>query len=129
QKKPEKATEFINNIGASNGSIAQVDELKILLALDADNNKHALDLATIAWRNWPSSQSIAVTYVRALQRNNNDNEAIRFLESRIKQWPDMAELYQRMAFSLDRQGRGIEARRSMATYYELTGALPTAVEH
>lgn len=129
QKKPEKATEFINNIGASNGSIAQVDELKILLALDADNNKHALDLATIAWRNWPSSQSIALTYVRALQRNNNDNEAIRFLESRIKQWPDMAELYQRMAFSLDRQGRGIEARRSMATYYELTGALPTAVEH
>lgn len=40
----------------------------------------------------------------------------------------MPRFYQLKAQSQERLKQQVDARRSMATYYDLTGALPTAVE-
>jgi predicted Zn-dependent protease len=66
--------------------------------------------------------------VEALQKTGQDAEAVSFLQQRTKQWPDVPRLYQLQAQSQERLGQKAAARRTMATYYELTGALPTAVE-
>src|SRR3546814_1480490 len=55
-------------------------------------------------------------------------DAVAFLAQRIGQWPELPRLYQLQAQSQERLGQKVAARRSMATYYDLTGALPTAVE-
>src|SRR3546814_13256892 len=63
-----------------------------------------------------------------MQKTGRDQDAVAFLAQRIGQWPELPRLYQLQAQSQERLGQKVAARRSMATYYDLTGALPTAVE-
>lgn len=106
----------------------EIAALSVVLALGQGDQAQALALAQSAWDHWPDSQGIALARVDALQKTGRDSDAVTFLAERIKQWPELPRLYQLQAQSQERLGRKVEARRTMATYYELTGALPTAVE-
>src|SRR3546814_19693404 len=81
-----------------------------------------------AWSRWPNSQGIALARIEAMQKTGRDQDAVAFLAQRIGQWPELPRLYQLQAQSQERLGQKVAARRSMATYYDLTGALPTAFE-
>src|SRR5690606_35129329 len=70
------------------------------------------------------------TSAQALQQKaGQEDAAVTFLQAATKQWPDTPEFQKLLATSLQRQGREAEAHEALATYYEQTGALPTAVEH
>jgi predicted Zn-dependent protease len=106
----------------------QLDALAISLALDQNQADSALDLSNAAVRRWPDRQALALLHVQALQRAGRDEQAAGYASQRAKQWPDLAMLYQLQAYSLERMKKPVESRRAMARYYELTGALGTAVE-
>lgn len=106
----------------------QLAELAIELAAD-QGTPALLQAAAAAWQRWPHSQGVAARRAQALQAAGEDEQAIDFLRSVIKQWPDVPEYQKRLADSLDRAGHRVEAHEAMARYFELTGALPTAVEH
>lgn len=107
---------------------AQLDALGISLALDQGKVDQALALSGESLRRWPDRQAVALLHAQALQRAGRDEQAVNFLQQKLKQWPDLPQLHQIQAYSLERMGKPVQARRSMAQYYELTGALPTAVE-
>src|SRR5690606_34611910 len=101
--------------------------LAVALALDQGDQAQALSLSQSAWARWPNSQAVALARTEALQKTGHDAQAVDLLAQLIKQWPDVPRLHQLQAQSYERLGRQIEARRAMASYYELTGALPSAV--
>ncbi|WP_394342524.1 M48 family metalloprotease [Pollutimonas thiosulfatoxidans] len=107
---------------------AQLASLTISLALDQGEAVRARELADAAWQRWPDSQGIALARAEALQKTGQDQQAVAFLTQLIAQWPELPRLHQLQAQSYERLTNRVDARRSMATYYELTGALPTAVE-
>lgn len=109
-------------------SSAEIAGLAVTLALEQGDDAQALSLAQSAWERWPDSQGIALARVEAMQKTGRDSQAVEFLKQLGKQWPDVPRLYQLQAQSHERLGQHIEARRTMASYYELTGALPSAVE-
>lgn len=106
----------------------QLDALAISIALDQNQATSALQLSDAAIKRWPDRQAVALLHVQALQRAGRDQQAIDYAQQRIKQWPELAQLYQMQAYSLERLNKPVESRRAMARYYELTGALGTAVE-
>ncbi len=128
KREMAQAEEALNNARKNGQDSPEVAVLAVLLALGQGRNTQALDLAQAAWVRWPGSQGIALAKVESLQKTGQDAEALRFLQKRIKQWPDVPRLHQLLAQSQERLGQKAAARRSMAAYYELTGALPTAVE-
>lgn len=107
---------------------AQIAGLEIALALAQGRSERALQLGRQAAERWPGSQGVALAQIEALQGSGNDAEAVRVLQARIKQWPEVPRLWQLLAQSQERLGRRPEARKAMAQFYELTGALPAAVE-
>lgn len=107
---------------------AQLASLAISLALDTNQPVVASELADAAWQRWPESQGIALARAEAMQKTGRDRQSIDFLSQLVAKWPGLPQLHQLQAQGYERLGRHVEARRSMATYYELTGALPTAVE-
>lgn len=102
--------------------------LTVALTQARGDDAQALALAQSAWERWPDSQGIALARVEAMQKTGRDAQAIEFLGQLSKLWPDVPRLYQLQAQSHERLGQQIEARRTMAIYYERIGALPTAVE-
>jgi len=106
----------------------EIDQLAISLASGQGHGQQALKLAHAAWSRWPDSQGIALAVAQTMQRNGDDKDAVAFLGDRIKQWSDLPVLYKLQAQSDERLGKKVDARRAMASYYEKTGALPTAVE-
>jgi predicted Zn-dependent protease len=100
-----------------------------MLAIGLAGNPAAVEVSAQASKRWPDSQGIAVERARALQAAGQDDAAVAFLQARARQWPQVPEFRRMLANSLDRLGRGVEAHEVMATYFELMGALPTAVEH
>ena len=106
----------------------ELDTLDIRIAIADRDVQGALALARQAWQRWPTSQGVALAYVQVLQQLGQNDQAQLFLMDRIKQWPDVPQLHQLLAQTYDRLGDGVKARRAMAEYYELVGALPTAVE-
>ncbi|MGG5143801.1 M48 family metalloprotease [Alcaligenes ammonioxydans] len=106
----------------------ELDTLDIRIAIADRDIQGALNLAKQAWQRWPKSQGVALAYVQVLQQLGQNDQAQAFLLERIKQWPDEPQLHQLLAQTYDRLGDGVKARRAMAEYYQLVGALPTAVE-
>ena len=102
--------------------------LSIELADKQGHSAEALRQAKAAWSRWPQNLAVALSLSEALHQAGQDAEAVTFLTQRIRQWPDEPRLYQLRAQSDERLGHKVEARRSMAVYYEKIGALPTAVE-
>ena len=105
---------------------AQVAQMQIQLALRQGGD--VVKIARDAWRNWPQSQGVALLLAEALQKSGNDQESVAFLEERVQQWPNEPQFQERLAQSYERAGEQVKARSTMATYYELVGALPTAVQ-
>ncbi|WP_397473981.1 M48 family metalloprotease [Pusillimonas sp.] len=121
-----QALEASREGGANSPEIAG---LSIALSIKQGRHEQALGQAETAWSRWPQSLGVALAMVEALKVARQDQKAVQFLEQRIKQWPDEPRLYQLLAQSHERLGKGVDARRAMAVYYEKVGALPTAVEH
>ena len=121
-----QALEAAREGGANSPEIAG---LSIALASKQGHHEQALKQAEAAWSRWPQSLGVALAMIDALKATKQDQQAVQFLEQRIKQWPDEPRLYQLLAQSHERLGQGVDARRAMAIYYEKVGALPTAVEH
>lgn len=107
---------------------AELDVLAVQISLREQNIAQALRLSEQALQRWPESQAVALAYVQVLQQSKQDAEAVRFLTQCIEHWPELPRLYQLQAQSYDRMGDGVKARLAMAEYYQLIGALPTAVE-
>jgi len=107
---------------------SQIAGLEITLALARGDAERALRLGRQAAQRWPDSQGVALAQIEALQGSGHDEEAVRSLQARIGQWPEVPRLWQLLAQSQERLGRRSAARKSMAEFYELTGALPAAVE-
>lgn len=123
-----KANQALANIGMPGESSPEVAALRAGVALDQGDVATSLDLSEKAWARWPDSQAIALSLVEGLQKTGRDADAVGFLQARINDWPDVPRFHQLLAQSHERLGQQVEARRAMASYYELTGALPTAVE-
>lgn len=110
------------------GAAPQLDMLAIRLAA-AQGPMAAADASAAAWKRWPRSQGVADARARALQKAGQDETAAVFLQAVIGQWPDTPEFQKLLATSLQRLGREVEAHEALASYFEQTGALPTAAEH
>ncbi|WP_180984190.1 M48 family metalloprotease [Castellaniella caeni] len=106
----------------------ELDILAIQLARQQSATA-AVDVSAQAWSRWPHSQGVAYERAQALQAASQDQAAVTFLKAVVGQWPDIPEFQQLLANSLERLGHKVEAHEVMATYFEQTGALPTAVEH
>ncbi|NYT76405.1 M48 family metallopeptidase [Alcaligenaceae bacterium] len=106
----------------------EIASLGVALTLSAGDAAQALQKAEAAWHKWPSSQGLALARVEAMQKAGHDRDAVAFLQILEKKWPDLSLLYKLQAQSYERIGQQVEARRSMSVFYELTGALPAAVE-
>lgn len=105
----------------------EIAGLAVALALEQGDNAQAASLSAAAWQRWPDSQGVALARVEALQKTGQDAQAVQLLGQLTSKWPDVPRLYQLQAQSYERLSRHIEARRAMASFYELTGALPSAV--
>ena len=87
----------------------------------------ALSLAQAAHKRWPQRRSFVLKIAQSMQTLGRDAEAVAFLKTQIKRWPTQEpELYKMLAISQDRLGDRVDARQTMATYYENLGALPSA---
>lgn len=87
----------------------------------------ALSLAQAAHKRWPQRRSFVLRTAQSLQLLGRDTEAVTFLKAQIKRWPTQEpELYKMLAMSQERIGERVEARQTMAAYYENLGALPSA---
>lgn len=106
----------------------QIAGLDVALALARGDADKALRLSQQAVQRWPGSQGIALAQIEALLGAGRHEEAVRVLQKRIDQWPELPRLWQLLGQTQERLKRPAAARRAMATYYELTGALPAAVE-
>lgn len=101
-------------------------QMRIQLALR--RGADAVQMARDAWRDWPQSQGVALLLAEALQKAGKDGEGVAFLEERVGQWPEEPQFHERLAQGYERLGEAVKARSTMATYYEMVGALPTAVQ-
>ncbi|MGB6007458.1 M48 family metalloprotease [Castellaniella sp.] len=106
----------------------QLDMLEVRLAR-ARSASAAVEASAQAWKHWPHSQGVADERARALQAAGQDQAAVDFLKAAIQQWPDTPEFQQLLSTSLERLGEKVQAHEAMASYFEQTGALPTAMEH
>lgn len=123
-----QAVEALTQAKAGGPGSPQIAALEVAIALKRGDIEAALRLGEQAARRWPDSQGVALAHVEALQKAGRHEAAVDELGKRLKQWPDVPRLWQLQAQSNEALGRRPNARRSMATYYELTGALPAAVE-
>ncbi|CAM5206373.1 Putative Zn-dependent protease OS=Castellaniella defragrans OX=75697 GN=HNR28_001241 PE=4 SV=1 [Castellaniella defragrans] len=106
----------------------QLAVLDMQLAV-AQKSSDVVRVSDAAWKRWPRSQGVAYERARVLQGARQDEAAVTFLQACVRQWPEIPEFQKLLAESLDRLGRATQAHEAMASYYEQTGALPTAVEH
>ncbi len=106
----------------------QIAGFEIRLALAQGEPDRTLQLGRQASQRWPDSQGVALAQIEALQANGRDTDAVAALQSRLEQWPEVPRLWQLLAQSQERLGQRAPARKSMAQFYELTGALPAAVD-
>jgi predicted Zn-dependent protease len=123
-----KAEKALEQARRGNIDSAEIEHLAIQLANDQGKTAQALKLARSAWARWPDSRSIALALARTMQANGKSDDAVAFLDARIKQWPHFSGLYKLKAQNEDKLGKKVAARRAMAGYYEQTGALLSAVE-
>lgn len=128
QKKYDAASKHLEQGLALGVASSQMLELKTLLQIQNGQMNTAVQTIQQALSKWPNSQSIALAYALVLQKAGQHGDAVSFLSNSIKKWPDLPALYQQRARNYEAQGQQVSARRSMANYYELIGAVPTAVE-
>jgi len=123
-----QAQEAVDQARGKGPGAPQLAGLEVAINLGRGEIDAAVQLGESAARRWPDSQGVALAYVDALQSAGRHDAAITQLQAYIDQWPEVPRLWQLLARSHEALGQRSGARRSMATYYELTGALPAAVE-
>src|SRR5699024_10954632 len=97
-KEYNQSLKFIEQARAkANNAALDILEAEVLLA--QDKSQQALQVAQQAWQRWHGQQALALVYTEALQAQGQDDEVIRFFQSRIDDWPDEARWYQRIAKS------------------------------
>lgn len=124
----DQAEQALQRARAEGHEAPQLAGLEISLTLARGDADRALELARQAIVHWPASQGVALAQVEALQGAGRDQEALLALQAHIERWPEVPRLRQLLAQSQERLGQHAGARRSMADFYELTGALAAAVE-
>ena len=98
------------------------------LALAQGNASSALNISQRALAQWPNHRALVEIQARALQQLGRHKQAAQFLQQQIKKWPTQSPvLYQLLALNLSDANEPARARRVMADYYILTGALPSAM--
>jgi predicted Zn-dependent protease len=107
--------------------VPQLAKLGIDIALARKDSASAMQQAQDAAKRWPDRRALGLAYATALLDAGRIDEAQVYLRDRIKVWgAEEPNLYQMLAFSEDRNGRLVAARRDMARFYELTGAYAAA---
>ncbi len=98
------------------------------LALASGDANRALTLSRQALARWSDQISLVEIQARAMQALGQHAQAARFLAQQVQRWPTQAPvLYQLMAINYSDANEPAAARRAMADYYILTGALPAAL--
>ncbi|MGG4773693.1 M48 family metalloprotease [Paenalcaligenes sp. Me52] len=105
-----------------------LDVLAINLAQGQGEFQQAATLADQARRRWPDSQAVALVYVQSLQQQRQEQQAVDYLTTALRKWPHIPQFQKLLAEGYERLGEPIAARKAMAKYYQMIGALPTAVE-
>jgi predicted Zn-dependent protease len=128
RKALQEADTALDNARDSGRDSPQISRLSVLLALAQEDYAGAQEQAQAASTRWPEDQGLALAMVETLQKSNKDQQAIDALEQYIKHWPEIAQFHQLQAQSYERLGQQVQARQAMGRYYEMVGALPSAVE-
>lgn len=123
-----QAQQALEQARAGGRDAPQIAGLEVAIVQAQGDTERALRLGQDAVRRWPSSQGVALAQIEALQSSGQHERAVKALQERLAQWREVPRLWQLQSQSLQKLGRAAEARKSMATFYELTGALPAAVE-
>lgn len=124
----DQAGQALEQARAGGRESAQISSLEVAVALGRGDTELALRLGNQAAARWPDSQGVALAQIETLQGAGQHEVAVGELQQRIGQWPEVPRLWQLLGQSQEKLGRRADARRAMATFYELTGALPAAVE-
>lgn len=105
-----------------------LDRQAAALALASGKPGEALRISRQAMSQWPNHRALVEIQARALQQLGRHAQAADFLARQIKKWPTQSPVfYQLLALNLSDAGKPAPARRAMADYYILTGALPSAM--
>jgi len=112
---------------SAHGESPYLAQIGIALAQRTQGDRAALAAATQASQRWPDSKGIAFAHAQALREAGHHAEAVAFLRDCMRRWPEEAQLYEWQAQSYAKEGQAIDARLTMASYYEKMGALPAAV--
>lgn len=88
----------------------------------------ALATAQSDLKKWPDNLVFSMRIAQALEKQGRDRELMDFLGQQTKRWPtEVPWLYQMLGKAQERAGQQVASRESMATFYQLTGALPAAM--
>lgn len=120
----KQANEYISLAKKTYKSPA-IDLLEISLATGSNN----LQLAQNAVSRWPNEQALAYEYAAVLQQHSLYKESVTVLDTAIQKWPGVFDYQKLLAKAYQKLGQHVQANEAMASYYEQTGALATAVEH
>jgi len=127
RKDPAGASKALAQAQALMSSSPYLDLQRIEIEIAQRQHATALSLAQAAHKRWPQRRSFALKIAQNLQALGRDREVITFLQTQMKRWPTQEpDFYKMLAVSQERVKEPVEARRSMAIYYEQLGALPSA---
>ncbi|MET0187254.1 MAG: M48 family metalloprotease [Achromobacter sp.] len=127
RNRPDESQSLWQEASAGGRSVPALAQLQVDILLARKDTAGAVSAAAAAYKRWPQRRALAMAYAQALSRNGQEVQARDFLRERIKQWPnDEPDLYRLLAQSEQRSGNDVAARRSMARFYAMTGALPAA---
>jgi len=122
------AQRFLEYAGQGVPDSAYLQRQAAALALAQGNASRALSISQQALGKWPNHRALVEVQARALQQLGRHKQAAQFLEQQIKKWPTESPVfYQLLALNLADSNQPARARRVMADYYILTGALPSAM--
>ncbi len=128
-REPEQARKAISQSNITAQENPYVASLELALLMKEDKADAALRLADQARQRWPNHQGLLVEVAKVWQQAGRHKQTLEAMQQASKKWPDAAQFYRLKADSLEAMGERVESRRAMARYYELEGALVTAVEY
>ena len=97
-------------------------------ALASDQPQQALPMAREARAQFPLSRALAMQYADALLVSGKKDEATAFLRDQAQLYRQDARVQRALARAYAEQGKIALQHMTLAEYYSLTGALPSALE-
>ena len=128
QKQYDDARRFLGYARQGVKDSPYLERQAAAVALASGQASSALAISQRAMVKWPNHRALVEIRARALQQLGRHRQAAQFLEQQIKKWPTQSPVfYQLLALNLADSDQPARARRAMADYYVLTGALPSAM--